>query len=181
MAISSKSKLRARCALYAGLLVGVLAYSAQAEDVYQDPRAFLEETFNGSVPAPRKLWVTSTLKRDIKAIMGHDLGALRIRYWASGERTAWLLDDIGKEQPITTGLIVDAHQLTEVRVLIYRESRGWEVKYPAFTDQFHGAQLKQDLALDRSIDGVSGATLSVQALVRLARLALLLDRSIAPG
>lgn len=181
MAISSKSKPRAFRALYAGLLVGVFAYGAQAEDVYQDPRTFLEETFSGSVPAPRKLWVTSALKRDIKAIMGHDLGALRIRFWSSGERTAWLLDDIGKEQPITTGLIVDAHQLTDMRVLIYRESRGWEVKYPAFTDQFRGAQLNADLALDRSIDGVAGATLSVQALIRLARLALLLDRSIEPG
>ena len=181
MVISSKSTSRARRALYAGLLVSALAYGAHADDVYQDPRAFLEETFGGSVPAPRKLWVTSTLKRDIKAIMGHDLGALRIRYWTSGDRTAWLLDDIGKEQPITTGLIVDAHRLSDVRVLIYRESRGWEVKYPAFTDQFRGAELKQDLTLDRSIDGVSGATLSVQALTRLARLALLLDRSIEPG
>ena len=167
--------------LYAGLVAGVLAGGVHAEDVYQDPRAFLEETFSGTVPAPQKLWVTAALKRDIKSIMGHDLGALRIRYWSTGERTAWLLDDIGKEQPITTGLIVDAHKLTEVRVLIYRESRGWEVKYPAFTDQFRGAQLTQDLDLDRNIDGVSGATLSVQALLRLARLALLLDRSIEPG
>ncbi len=170
-----------RRTLYAGLLAGVLAFNTQAEDVYQDPRTFLEETFSGQVPAPRKLWVTAALKRDIKAIMGHDLGALRIRYWSSGERTAWLLDDIGKEQPITTGLIVDAHHLADVRVLIYRESRGWEVKYPAFTDQFRGAQLNSDLSLDRSIDGVAGATLSVQALTRLARLALLLDRSIEPG
>jgi FMN-binding domain len=181
LAISSKSKLRARGVLYAGLLVGVLACGVQAEDVYQDPRTFLEETFSGQVPAPRKLWVTAALKHDIKSIMGHDLGALRIRYWASGERTAWLLDDIGKEQPITTGLIVDAHRLTDVRVLIYRESRGWEIKYPAFTEQFRGAQLNGELVLDRSIDGVSGATLSVQAMIRLARLALLLDRSIAPG
>ena len=171
---------RARCALYAGVMVGVLAFAfdARAEEVYQDPRAFLAETFGGSIPAPHKLWVTPALKRDIKSIMGQDLGALRIRYWASGQRTAWILDDIGKEQPITTGLVVDAHRLSSVRVLIYRESRGWEVKYPAFTDQFHGALLKRDLSLDRGIDGVSGATLSVHALTRLARLALLLDSHI---
>lgn len=167
-------------ALSAGLMAGVLAFSAGAESVIQDPRAFLEEAFGGTVPVPQKLWVTPALKRDIMLIMGHDLGALRIRYWASRERTAWILDEIGKEQPITTGLIVDADRLSDVRVLIYRESRGWEVKYPAFTDQFHGAQLEEDLTLDRSIDGISGATLSVHALTRLARLALLLNRNIQP-
>ena len=66
--------------------------------------------------------------------------------------------------------------LVDVRVLIYRESRGWEVKYPAFTDQFRGARLTSDGKLDQSIDGISGATLSVHALTRLARLALLLDQ-----
>ncbi|MGE0484135.1 MAG: FMN-binding protein [Gammaproteobacteria bacterium] len=150
----------------------------QAEDVYQDPRAFLEEVFGGEVPAPQKLWVKREVKDGIRAIMGHDLGALRIRYWARAGRTAWILDDIGKEQFITTGLVVENGELSSVRVLVYRESRGWEVRYPAFTDQFRGAHLDDDLALDRGIDGISGATLSVQALTRLARLALLLDRHV---
>ncbi|MCP5200047.1 MAG: FMN-binding protein [Gammaproteobacteria bacterium] len=151
---------------------------ARADDVYQDPRAFLEEVFGGTVPAPQKLWVKRQLKDDIRTIMGHDLGALRIRYWARDGRTAWILDDIGKEQFITTGLVVENGELSSVRVLIYRESRGWEVRYPAFTDQFRGAHLEPDLALDRGIDGISGATLSVHALTRLARLALLLDRHV---
>lgn len=148
--------------------------AVRADDVYQDPRAFLEEIFADDVPAPRKLWVTADLRQDIRAIMGHDLGALRIRYWARDGRSAWILEDIGKEQFITTGLVVADGALAEVRVLIYRESRGWEVRYPAFTDQFRGAHLASDLALDRGIDGISGATLSVNALTRLARLALLL-------
>jgi len=158
--------------LFAALSGGI----ANAEDVYQDPRAFLEEVFAGDVPAPHKLWVKPDLKDRIRAIMGHDLGALRIRYWARDGRSAWILEDIGKEQFITTGLVVADGALIDVRVLIYRESRGWEVKYPAFTDQFRGARLTDELALDRGIDGISGATLSVHALTRLARLALLLDR-----
>lgn len=153
-----------------------VVHFAQAEQTYQDPRDFLAEIFGGTIPVPQKLWVTPALRDRIRDIMGHDLGALRIRYWADATRTAWILEDIGKEQLITSGFVVESHVLKDVRVLVYRESRGWEVKYPAFTEQFRGSTLDGDLALDRSIDGISGATLSVQAMTRLARLALLLDQ-----
>jgi Na+-transporting NADH:ubiquinone oxidoreductase subunit NqrC len=46
------------------------------------------------------------------------------------------------------------------------------VRYPFFTDQFNGLQLDENNRLQRKIDGISGATLSVNALTRLARLAL---------
>jgi len=165
-----------------GLLSGLLLTAAQpavADDVYLSPEAFLEHTFGAAVPAPSKLWVTRELRTAIREIMGHDLGALRLRYWQQGELTAWILEEIGKEQPITTGLVVDGDVLQSVQVLIYRESRGWEVKYPAFTSQFQGAGLDAERNLDRRIDGIAGATLSVQALTRLARLALLLDQHAA--
>jgi hypothetical protein len=61
-----------------------------------------------------------------------------------------------------------------VTVLAFRESRGWEIRHPAFTQQFKDATLI-DNALDRHIDGVSGATLSVWAMTAVTRLALYLD------
>ena len=67
-------------------------------------------------------------------------------------------------------------EILEVKVLIFRESRGWEVKYPFFTDQFKGATLVSDNNLDRKIDGITGATLSVNALTKLGRIALLLHK-----
>ena len=67
------------------------------------------------------------------------------------------------------------------KVLVFRESRGWEVRHPFFTDQFRDAGLTGELALDRNIDGISGATLSVRALSRLARLALYLHTVIPAG
>lgn len=145
---------------------------AFAADVYLAPAAFLESAFDGDVPAARRLWLTGPVKTRVRDILGHDLGSLRIRYWQRGERTAWILEEIGKDQPITTGLVVDAGHLSDVQVLIYRESRGWEVRYPAFTDQFKGAVLDDGMRLDRHIDGITGATMSVDALTRLARLAL---------
>jgi len=64
------------------------------------------------------------------------------------------------------------------RVLIFRETRGGEVRYPFFTDQFAGIMLGRDTLLSREIDGISGATLSVNALVKLTRLALLFDQQV---
>jgi hypothetical protein len=149
-----------------------------AADVYLEPFDFLTESLGGNIPEPQRLWITSPIQSEIREIMGRDLGQIRIRYWTQDERTVWILEEIGKEQPITTGLVVSAGKIADVRVLIYRESRGWEVRYPAFTDQFKGATLTNHFLLDRRINGITGATLSVHALTRLARLALLLHRHV---
>ena len=151
------------------------------EDVFQTPEAFLHETFatdpNG-VPAPSLLWLSKDIRSPIRDILGHDYPALRIRYWraesvdGASTRTAWILEEIGKVKPITAGLVVRDGALEEVKVLIYRESHGWEVKHPFFTNQFRGASLDQNGRLTQQIDGIAGATLSVDALTRLGRLAL---------
>lgn len=142
----------------------------------QAPEDFIREAFDGDVPKQSVLWITASLKPGIREILGHDLRVLRMRYWGHGTRTAWILEEIGKEKPITTGVVVDRGKIELIKVLIYRESRGWEVRHPFFTDQFKGANLKKGEQLDRPIDGVSGATLSVRALTKLARLGLYLHQ-----
>lgn len=151
------------------------------EDVYLAPEAFLAEVFGGAPPKAAKLWLTASHRDAIEEILGHGLGVLRIGYWRAGERTAWILEEIGKVKPITTGLAVDDGAIERIRVLIYRESRGWEVRHDFFTAQFVGARLDGRLRLDRGIDGISGATLSVRALTGLARLALYLHRTVIDG
>ena len=148
---------------------------AADDHVYQKPDAFINEVFDGNPPQPDKLWIKKDLKEQVKAILGHDLGVLRVRYWKQAGRTAWILEEIGKEQPITTGIVVANGVIETVRILIFRESRGWEVRYPFFTDQFNAVTLDQNRRLSKHIDGISGATLSVHAVTKLARLALLLD------
>lgn len=155
------------------LLLGGAA-GARADDVYQEPEAFLSDVFGGNPPAPEALWITGELKPAIESIMGHGLGVLRVRYWGRDKRTAWILEEIGKERPITTGIVVESGRIEQIKVLIYRESRGYEVRYPVFTDQFRDARLAEGGGLTRNIDGISGATLSVRALTRLAQLALFL-------
>lgn len=168
------SPIPAGLAVVAAMFLALTAASAYAEEVYLPPDAFLAETFAGEVPKAQKLWLTKDLKGDIRAILGHDMAGLRVRYWQRDRLSAWILEEIGKVRPITTGIVVQGNAIARVAVLIYRESRGWEVRHAFFTDQFRGARLTADLALDRTIDGISGATLSVDALSRLARLALYL-------
>lgn len=159
------------------LLLLAFISPAWGADQEAETARFLGEVF-GQPPVPETLWLSGELRPAVRGILEHDYHTARLRYWRAGQRTAWVLDEIGKEMPITVGIAVNNGAVERVRVLVYRESRGWEVKSPAFTAQFSGARLAAGQKLDRHIDGISGATLSVRALSRLARLALLLDRRV---
>ena len=156
--------------------LSVNAVHAQEEErVLLAPERWLGSVFGDAVPAPQVLWLTGDLKQRAADILGHPYPGLRLRYWKSPDTSAWILEEIGKTQPITAGFAVGRHGIRDVDVLVYRESRGDEVRHAFFTDQFTGANLDPDHQLDRRIDGITGATLSVDALTRLSRLALLLD------
>lgn len=153
-----------------------LTGTASGKGIYQEPTDFIGEIFGRKPPAPQVIWITKDLQPLIESILSHPYGALRVRYWARDGRTAWVLEEIGKERPITLGVVVDQNRIEQIRVLIFRESRGDEVRHAFFTDQFVGARLASEGQLDRSIDGISGATLSTRALIKLARVALVLHQ-----
>jgi hypothetical protein len=130
------------------------------------------------MPEAKTLWVTGDVRAAVERMLDHKFASLRVRYWFDGMRSAWILDEIGKELPITIGVAVSDGAIDNVRVLEFRESRGWEVRYPFFTEQFSNVRLGADERLDRKIDGISGATLSVRAVTRIASIALLLHEQI---
>jgi hypothetical protein len=142
---------------------------------YVETDDYVAAAFAAEWPAARTLWVSGKLREDAERVLGHKFAALRVRYWDDGESSVWILDEIGKEMPITIGVTVRGAEIANVRVLEFRESRGWEVRYPFFTDQFDGATLTAKSRLDRNIDGITGATLSVGAVTRIARVALIFD------
>jgi len=158
------------------LLTGLSAGVAKARGINQTPEAFLAEAFAGHPPPPSTIWLTGPLQKRVSDILQHRYAKLRVKYWRKNDRSAWVLDEIGKEKPITVGIVIDAGKITELRVLAFRESRGWEVERSFFTRQFRDATLSANGRLDREIDGITGATLSVRALEKLARMALLLDQ-----
>lgn len=145
------------------------------ERVYQSPEDFIMEVFHAN-PPPKLVWLTKDAQAVVSDILGHAPRQLRQRYWGDGTRTLWVLEETGKEELITAGFVVHQGRIEQAKVLAYRESRGMEIRYPAFLKQFNGAALNEGRQLDKTIDGISGATLSVYAMQRMARTALYLDQ-----
>ena len=168
-------------ALLSLLFVTGLAFAGPSGEAgrYIETDEYLSSVFVDEVPAPSTLWIAGDLRDNVERMLGHRFASLRVRYWFDGTRSAWVLDEIGKELPITIGVSVANDAVENVRVLEFRESRGWEVRYPFFTDQFVNVRLGPDEHLDKRIDGITGATLSVRAVTRIARIALLLHEHVA--
>ena len=153
-------------------LATLTAPSFAADDqVYREADEFLSAAFDGRPPAAQALWVEPALRDELVKRYGWTPG-LRVRYWQQAGRTAWILDEIGKEKPITAGFVVEQGAIELAEVLVFRESRGWEIRHAFFTRQFATATLTGSGNLDRHIDGITGATLSVRAMERMARVAL---------
>ena len=152
--------------------------AAIAETIYQTPELFLGQVFEENVPEPRIIWLTGERGKLVEEILGHKPDSLRTRYWTDGDKTAWILQEIGKERPITVGIVISALGIERLRILVYRESRGAEVRFPFFTDQFTNAKITTDMQLDRRIDNITGATLSVTAIRRISKLALFLHQEV---
>lgn len=168
---------RTMCSLLAALTIGLMSAETTADDrVYLDPSDFLAAAFPGATPQVRVLWLTPEISAEVVRIVGHEPAQLRQKYWTDGRKTAWIFDEIGKEDPITAGFVVKDGRIDQARVLIFRESRGGEIRYPSFVAQFQGAALADGNHLNKQIDGISGATLSVNAMLRMSRQALYFAR-----
>lgn len=163
--------------LFYVLILALLCFPASAaDDVYQSPEAFVRDAFTGNPPKARTLAITDAMRKDVDQIMEHPYTVARTTYWMKGGRSAWVLEEIGKYKPITTGIVIDNDQIEQVKVLIYRESHGWQVRHGYFTDQFKGASLTERHKLSQRVENISGATMSVDALRNLGKLALYLHQ-----
>lgn len=179
------STCRLQSSLYPWLVLAIVCLhvhtawaSSNSVRQYQTPKAFVAEAFDGQPPKAKVLWLKGELRDTIADILSRPYPKLRIRYWLDKHRSVWVLDAIGKERPITAGLVVNQGRLERLRVLTFRESRGWEIRHEFFTDQFKDLGTNPDGKLDHPIDGITGATLSVRAMKRLARIALLLHKTV---
>jgi Na+-translocating ferredoxin:NAD+ oxidoreductase RnfG subunit len=152
--------------------------TSYAKGVYQTEEAFLNEVFKGEVPASSKITLRSNLRKPIEKILGHPFSGFRIKYWKDKTQTAWILEEIGKVEYITFGISIKNGEVLYANVLQFKESRGWEIRYPAFTDQYIGARLIKNNKLTKNIDGISGATLSLWAMTKIVKIALKLDEYI---
>lgn len=167
----SKSLLKALLVMGSALITSLSSPVVMGKGVYQSGPEFIADAFQHPAKA-QVLWLTDNIRDKAQTILGRPVMGLRVRYHQAGNKTAWILEEIGKEMPITIGVVITGHQISQVKILAYRESRGGEVRYPAYTKQYLGAALTNEYQLDQSIDGITGATLSVWAVNKVAALAL---------
>ena len=139
---------------------------------------FIKTAFQKDTPEKKSLFFKGEVKEIAQKIMGQHYKKIRFKYWLYNSRSAWILNRIGKVRPITAGFIIDNCKIASVHVLVYRESHGWEIKYPLFRDQFEGVRLIKDYTLNKKIDGITGATLSVNSMKKMTQLALAMHNKI---
>lgn len=176
----SRTSRRSLLQTVAGLISGVLLPSlGRADDLwttFQTPAAFLTEAFGAAAPAPKVLALDAAAQSKISAAFGRAYPQSQLRYWKADGRSAWILDDLGKAgyQITTSGFVVKDGAIDFARVLIYRESRGEQIAEASWLKKISGAKLAGG-KLDRTVDNISGATLSVKMMERMAAAALVLD------
>ncbi len=148
------------------------AYSQTAVldmQVYLTKKQAFEIFFPGADKVVReKNWVTPEQIKRVEEISLQEIEfSNRINFYVGkkGDQImgyAYLDHQIGKSFPITfmTVLNIDG-TVRDVEILVYREPRGWEVRFPPFMDQFTGKNADSDY---REINTITGATLSVNAL-----------------
>ena len=155
-------------------------------DIQARQKAYLAQAFKGANVQEYKIWLLGDKKATVAKILGHNYKQMRVGYWTTpgnfspSARRVWFLQEIGKDKYIDVAITIETNAIQQLRILKFRESRGWEVKLPFFTKQFEQNTLTSDLKLSKKIDNISGATLSYRAVTNLAKMALYLNSQIKP-
>lgn len=163
------------------LVLGGLSGVAKAEINQMSQKELLFRAFPSGGQDPQVLNLAPALQQQLEAVLGHPYDGKRIRYWRKEGTTAWVLDEIGKEEPITIGVVVSEGRISLLQVMTYREDHGAEVMRPGFVAQFDGMGLTAQGRLDRRIDGITGATMSVRSVAKVAKMALMLHKEVTAG
>lgn len=156
--------------------------------VFQSESEALSEIFPDADSAQSRLIVVDSLMREaLKSRLGWTVGDTSIAcfdIFESGVRTgtAVVSEEQGKHRPITFIAGVDTDvRVVDVRVLVYRESRGGEVRHTRFLKQYRGKSLENPIRINRDIINITGATISVNALNAGVRKALAMVEYLYPG
>jgi len=94
-----------------------------------------------------------------------------------------VLNVVGKKRPITFMIVITPEgKIKAIEVLLYRETKGFQIRHARFMTQFHEKTKADPLRLGQDIRSISGATLSSRAAAYAVRKALaIFDVSIRQG
>lgn len=158
---------------FAALLVSPLAVSRPAEaTVYLTTEQALHLAFpTAEMIQPASVTLTEEQRSRAAAAFDRplpEMGPLTI-YTATRAGVvvgrAMVVEEIGKYEPITFLVAAGPDgRVLDVLLLVYRESRGGEVRRPNFLRQYRGKAAEDPLRVSQDIVNITGATLSARAI-----------------
>ena len=161
-----------RALLLATLLLAGPSVRLRGQQVLLTPAQALKEIFP---EAARTVEDRRALPSALRQGLEHDLGrridddslvVLRV-YDDRGTLQGYAVqsEEIGKYRPITFMVgITPAMTVRDVAVLVYRESRGGDVRRRRFLTQYRGKSSRDPIDVNRDIINISGATISVRSM-----------------
>lgn len=158
--------------LLLGLTGAPLGAPLLAQEVLVTPAQALHEIFpegTRTVREARPLPAAerARLEKQLGRRIDEDSVVVTRVYDAKGALAGYAVvtSEVGKYRPITF-MVGTTPELAvrDVSVLVYRESRGGEVKRKRFLSQYRGKSARDPIDIDRDIINVSGATISVRSL-----------------
>lgn len=141
------------------------------EDIYLTPEDAAKLTFPESDSIRLEvITLTEDQKRLIEERIGWQFPESTFDCFigeTNGEIDGWafIQHTIGKHKAMTYMVGVDPDgKVTNVEVLVFRESRGSEVRKKRFNYQYHGKTIEDPVRINRDIINISGATMSVRSM-----------------
>lgn len=143
----------------------------EAITVYLTQEEALQKAFPKADTIWSEIWTpTPAQRKRIERRLGWRLAEPHFEIFQAHHKNknlgyAVVTEQIGLYKPITFMVKVDTNGKNEgVWIMVYRESRGGEVKRQRFLTQYKGKNATSPIRLNRDIIGITGATLSVRAL-----------------
>ena len=173
--------------LLLGLAVSVMAYapSAEADSTFFTKRSMLTSFFPKSDKVSFKKFEPNKQQRQtLKRQLGYELSKSSYYFFVATTNSAagpvvdgyaFIDDEMGQHRPITFAVKLSPEGVVlREEVMVYRESRGDEIRSPRFSKQFQGKTVRDSMRPNKDIDSVSGATISSRAITIGVRRALVL-------
>lgn len=145
------------------LPVAAICTSAFATTYYTTEQA-QQAIFPGEQLTPAFVRLSDEQAGQIAKITGLNVVHRDIKAWKAAKGGWFFLDEVtGKHERIVyaVGLNADG-SVRRIEIMDYRESYGFEVRSPAWREQFVGKTAADPVGLDQDIRNISGATLSAR-------------------
>lgn len=151
------------------------------EDVYLTPEEAAKLMFPDSDHIRKEaITLSPEQKKLIEKRIGWNFPETTFEFFigeTKGEIDGWafIQNTIGKHKPMTYIVGVDPDgEVSNVEILVYRESRGSEVRKKRFNYQYQGKTSSHPIRINRDIINISGATMSVRSMSAGVKRALVL-------